>query len=331
MYLFKSILFFLFIIGSFEGYTKNIRIIFGSCSNQNKSMKHWEYINSFEPAYLILLGDNVYGDFNSPQAKNLKTAYSKLNKNKFFLKLRRNSVLLSIWDDHDYGKNDGSKNWIYKDTAKDIFLEFFNVNSNDQRRTREGLYFSHNYNNKIKIKTIALDTRYFKDEFKINKNSDINKKYIPDNNKSKTILGEEQWKWLDGQINEEYDILLILSSIQVLSKSHGWEKWHNFPHEREKLIQLINKTKKKTIILSGDRHIGRIYKYNNNIYEVTSSSLNQSIFNFNEIDEFSITDLVFSNNFGYMEIDEIKRIIDVELVSGFYNNRKIYRSLKINF
>ena len=52
-----------------EGLNKdnNIKIIFGSCSNQNISMPHWEYINSYQPNYLFLLGDNVYGDFNDPK------------------------------------------------------------------------------------------------------------------------------------------------------------------------------------------------------------------------------------------------------------------------
>ena len=62
----------------------NIKIIFGSCSNQNISMPHWKYINSYKPNYLFLLGDNVYGDFNDVEAKSLLAAYSKLNKNKYF-------------------------------------------------------------------------------------------------------------------------------------------------------------------------------------------------------------------------------------------------------
>ena len=50
-------------------------------------MPHWEYINSYQPNYLFLLGDNVYGDFNDVEAK-FVTAYSKLNKNRYFLNLK---------------------------------------------------------------------------------------------------------------------------------------------------------------------------------------------------------------------------------------------------
>ena len=93
--------------------TDNIKIIFGSCSNQNIPMPHWKHINSYNPNYLILLGDNVYGDFNSSDAKKLKLAYSKLNKNKFF-KFKKNTIIYPIWDDHDYGVNDGGKDWPFK-------------------------------------------------------------------------------------------------------------------------------------------------------------------------------------------------------------------------
>ena len=51
-----------------KAYLKNslqdkITIVFGSCSNQNNSMNHWHQVVSYKPNLLILLGDNVYGDF----------------------------------------------------------------------------------------------------------------------------------------------------------------------------------------------------------------------------------------------------------------------------
>ena len=329
----KLLLIILLFFKSISTFTKdfeeNIKIIFGSCSNQNKTMKHWEHINSFNPHYLILLGDNVYGDFNTSLAENLKNAYSKLNKNKYFNKLRSNSIILPIWDDHDYGKNDGSKNWLYKDQSKTIFLDFFGISSNDKRRMRDGVYFSYIFGSRVKIKVLGLDTRYFKDEFKKNKN--INKKYISDNNLDKTILGEMQWKWLDSEIKDNYDILFVMSSIQVLAKDHGWEKWNNFPHERKRLLDLIDRNKKITIILSGDRHMGGFYKYNDNIYEVTSSSFNQKTFNSIEKDEYIIGEVITPNNFGFIEISNINKTINIELASGFYENRRVFRSLKINF
>ena len=87
-------------------------------------MPHWNYINSYKPDYLILLGDNVYGDFNNSDATNLQNAYKVLDNDKYFRLLKETTDIFSIWDDHDYGKNDGGKNWIYKEKAKKLFLDF---------------------------------------------------------------------------------------------------------------------------------------------------------------------------------------------------------------
>ncbi len=311
--------------------TKDIKFIFGSCSNQNKIMPHWQHINSYNPDYLILLGDNVYGDFNDSQASNLANAYNKLDQNKYFLKIREKIKILSIWDDHDYGVNDGDKNWIYKDKAKSLFLDFFNINENDDRRKREGLYYSWNILNNIKIKIIALDTRYFKDKFSINRDRSLKIKYVPDYNNKKTILGDVQWKWFLEQINSDYDLLLVLSSIQILPTNHGWEKWFNFPHERERLINLLKNSERPTIILSGDRHLGGIYKLNDKIYEITSSSFNQSVYNSEEVDKLSIGEVVTANNFGLMEINTEEKKLKVQLRTGFYGEKKVFSQIDINF
>lgn len=310
---------------------KTIKFIFGSCSNQNKLMPHWNYINSYKPDYLILLGDNVYGDFNNSDATNLQNAYRVLDNDKYFKLLKETTDIFSIWDDHDYGKNDGGKNWIYKEKAKKLFLDFYNVNENDERRKREGLYKSWEIYNSVKIKVIALDTRYFKDEFTINRNINIKKKYVSDYNNKKTILGKKQWNWVSNEFNTDYDILLILSSIQILSKNHGWEKWNNFPHERNKIINLIKNSKRPTIILSGDRHVGGIYKLNDKIYEITSSSFNQSEFNLIENDQLLIGKIITKNNFGFMKINTKEKVVDIQLREGFFNENKILSKIQIEF
>ena len=70
-------------------------------------------------------------------------------------------------------------------------------------------------------------------------------------------MGKEQWKWLNNELKKEYDLLILLSSFQVLSTSHGWEKWNNIFYEREKLLKLLNKNR-LSLILSGDRHLAGI-------------------------------------------------------------------------
>ena len=35
-------------------------------------------------------------------------------------------MIVGIWDDHDYGINDGNKHFEYKDEFKELFLDFLN-------------------------------------------------------------------------------------------------------------------------------------------------------------------------------------------------------------
>ena len=186
-----------------SNYYKKFTIIFGSCSNQNNKMDHWQTIINYKPDLLILLGDNVYGDFYDASATQLKQAYRKLSENISFQYIKNNIPIIPIWDDHDYGINDGGKNWEYKNIAKKLFLDFFSVDKNDVRYKRDGIYTSKDFSlfNK-KIKIISLDTRYFKDGFILNKNRSLNKKYIIDYDKNKTILGKEQWNWLNNELKK---------------------------------------------------------------------------------------------------------------------------------
>ena len=68
------------------------------------------------------------------------------------------------------------------------------------------------------------------------------------------MLGSNQWSWLENQLSQNMDILILASSVQVIATNNGFEKWGNFPHERQKLFEMLTKLKKPVVMLSGDRH-----------------------------------------------------------------------------
>ena len=74
-----------------------------------------------------------------------------------------------------------------------------------------------------------------------------------------------------------------------------------------------------------------MYKYNNNIYEITSSSFNQRTFTVYENDPLAISKLVSENNFGLLEVDTENKNINIELLSGYFEERKTFRKIKLNF
>ena len=85
------------------------RIAFGSCANQNTPMPIMQSIRDRKPDVFVMLGDNVYGDADSgdPSLPELRDAYATLAQHKDFRPLTQEIPVLPIWDDHDYGDNDG--------------------------------------------------------------------------------------------------------------------------------------------------------------------------------------------------------------------------------
>ena len=304
---------------------------FGSCLHQDRSMDILKTIEKKELDLFMFIGDNVYGDQKDGELDKLIRTYKQQSNNlEIFLKNVRTEF---IWDDHDFGLNDGGSDYRYKDRAKELFLETWKIPSKDPRRLRDGLYFDKIINkNGLKVQLIFLDNRSFKSEWKLTDefNKEGKERYVEDFDPDKTLLGKKQWQWLKDKLNEKSDIKFIISSLQVLSLGHGWESWDKFPLEREKLFDLIDESGVSNLfILSGDRHRGGFYRFktddNNIIYEFTSSSLNLPIpFNTEENGPLRIGSTYRKANFG------IVRLFEDEVVMELTSNRgNVVNSLNV--
>ena len=288
-------------------YSELYVIGFGSCITEKREQPIWSAIKEENLNEFFFMGDNVYGDNKETGLlDDMKIAYA-LQKTKF-PKWLDDIKVNAIWDDHDYGKNDGGEEYEYKAQSQELFLDFWKVPKNDPRRERKGIYFSqirdiHNH----KVNLIGLDTRYHRSAL-----GQEDKPYSPVDDLSKTMLGEKQWDWLASELRRNSDLNIIVSSIQVIPTNHGFEKWGNFPHERNKLLEMIENSNTPTIIISGDRHKAGLYK-KGNVIELTSSSMNKPLPAYlskiwdlisKETDTYLIDDMFYPENYGTLSIDE---------------------------
>ena len=290
-----------------------MKIGFGSCLDQAKPMPIFDAIKGENLDLFLMIGDNVYGDSEDKDLDELRSAYESQRQN--FEIMNLNFPFEAIWDDHDYGMNDAGVEYPHKKKSKELFLNFWDVQEDDIRRFREGLYFDiiKNINDK-KLQIIFLDTRTFRDSLKAS--DQIGKpgkeRYIPNPDNSLTILGTDQWRWVKEKIGQKVDFRIIISSIQFLAIGHGWESWNNFPLQRAKLIKFIDKANlNHTLILSGDRHRAGIYEIKTEsgkrISEVTSSSLNASFPNDEENGPLRLGNTYVEENYGVISIDSENR------------------------
>tara|TARA_B110000003_G_scaffold175734_1_gene175241 strand:- start:680 stop:1660 length:981 start_codon:yes stop_codon:yes gene_type:complete len=300
-----SIFSLLFLTESSSILSDEIKFGLGSCIHQDEPQPIWNAIKKDNLDGFIFLGDNVYGDSPSLKLNKMAKAYNKQKDN--FPTWLMDKEILAIWDDHDYGKNDGGSEYKLKKEAQELFLEFWDIPTNDIRQSREGIYFDLIKNlDGLKIHIIGLDTRYFRSELKGSKSS-----YKDNTDKDATILGKSQWKWLTNSLKKDSDLVILLTSIQLLATEHRFEKWSNFSLERKKLIDLIEGLNKQVVVISGDRHRGGIYQYNN-IFEITSSSMNKPVKGF-ETDALLIGKTHYEENYGVISINTDSSQIQLDL------------------
>lgn len=289
------------------------KIAFGSCNKQDVPQPLWNPIINDRPDLWIWMGDNIYGD--SPVMDTLRAKYARQNDHPDYARLRAEVPIVGIWDDHDYGRNDAGKHYAQKKESRDLMFDFLGVPAEAPERNREGGYSVHIFGEEgEQVKVILLDARYFRDTLER-----VNRVYQP--NPQGGILGDAQWKWLEKELRESpARINLIVSGIQFLPTEHAYEKWANFPSERERLLDVIaSSSVQNPILLSGDRHIAEIMqlrdaRFPKGIYEITSSGLTHTWSGAaEEANQFRVGELIAKLNYGLATIDWKNQEITFEI------------------
>ncbi len=285
-------------------------IAFGSCIDQSRPAPIWDTILAAKPDLFLFGGDNVYCETPYSTAR-LRSAYAQAAQSAGMNRLRQSVPHLSIWDDHDYGVNDGGAEFAFKAESKAEFLAFWNIAADDPRRGREGLYHAQMFGPAgRRVQVILLDGRWFRSPLKPTdqRGAPGKERYLPDPDASKTMLGEAQWRWLEAQLGQPAELRLIVSGVQVVTEGHGWERWGNFPLERQRLYRLIGSTGANGVLfLSGDRHIGALYRKSAGtpypLYELTSSGITHPWQAANEAGLNRLGELFGELHYGTVDID----------------------------
>jgi alkaline phosphatase D len=312
-------------------------LAFASCARENQPQPIWTEIAKVNPEVFLYIGDNVYADVYEVDGKRsmqpvttrarFDEAYAQANAIPEFAAFRKQvPVMLGSWDDHDYGKNDGGKEFVMKKESQQAFLDFFEFSKDDPIRQQEGIYHSRIFNDDgRRVQIIVLDTRYHRDA--LTKNPDGRPKnkgpYLPVTDNSATILGDDQWLWLSQQLEKPADVRLIVTSIQIVAYEHSWEGWGMFPHERDRMYQLItDKQANGIVFISGDRHLMEISKDEGQlghkvpypIWDFTSSDITRTFSEVNEDNSFRQGSVVRDTNFGEIVVNWADDTLDSNIV-----------------
>ena len=297
------------------------RIAFGSCAKQWQHQTIWYAIISATPDLWLFLGDTIYGDTDGKTAwlvskEQMAGEWNRLADKPEFKKAREAFPMLAIWDNHDYGSHAGGAEFRVKEGTKEAFLSFWGDPKDSPRWQRSGIYDARIFGPPGKrVQVILLDTKYNRSQFKPDPSPKEERLkegkvggYIPDNDPAKTHLGQEQWAWLEEELKKPAEVRLLASSTQVIPNQKGMDEWGNFPLERQRLFDVISKTKANgVIVLSGNVHFGELSRYDDGdypFYELTSSGMTHINETYaHAANKYRIAGPFIEHNFGLIEID----------------------------
>lgn len=180
----------------------------------------------------------------------------------------RSMSQFGIWDDHDYGPNDIGKNYILKETSREIWKKYWCNPSYGENG--QGTYTMTSWGD---ADIFLTDDRWFR--------SDDHMKDTVDGfpNPEKRMLGEQQMEWLKNSLlYSTATFKIIVLGSQALNPVSPYDKWAEFPAEYDEMMNFLKENKINGVLfLSGDRHHSEIIKVDRpgtySLFDITVSPL----------------------------------------------------------
>jgi alkaline phosphatase D len=261
------------------------------------------------PEYLVLIGDNVYVDLvnkiktTDVDPKILWNRYVDLRLSLPFYFQKKLIPTHALWDDHDYGMNDGTSDFTYKEEAKDTFTAFWAQDLSEEDWSKGygvgGLLSLGDFN------LYFLDGRTYRSPETSGKH-----------------LGLEQSAWLYSKLKEEETPSLIIKGDQFFGGHHSYESFEGkHPEDFQAFVTELKQLKTPFVFLSGDRHLSEIMQFPRTLFgkpgfEITSSPLHGEVFqdtssnpwrvvSTNGKVNFTIIDNLAQENHWFMDVTNI--------------------------
>jgi alkaline phosphatase D len=244
------------------------RVAFGSCARYARDpvQRIFDAVVRHSPDLFFWLGDNVYADAESPVA--IADEYRRQRNVQRLQPLIQNVPQLAIWDDHDYGYNNGDGTSPFKAESLAVFRNYW-ANPAYGLPDTPGVFFQYSYGG---VDFFFLDGRYHRAP-----------NTAPDG-PEKAFLGARQRLWLESAL------LASRAPFKVLACGSGWsmadgvngDTWAAFRTERDALFDFIrDRGIEGVVLLSGDSHVGELNcipwseRGGYDLYDLVSSPLAQ--------------------------------------------------------
>lgn len=251
---------------------KQLKFVVASCMDDTIEQGDiWQQLVQLDPDVIFLIGDNSYTthniNSNHPTPADLWRRHAETRNRLNLFRNERLYPVIAVWDDHDYGYNNGGKEYRYKEQSLAIFKAFF-IGSSLNNFQLAGL-------------GLASKTKFYGVEF-----------FLLDNRTFRTLgtnepqfhFGDLQSRWLTTNLTGKGHAFVI-SGDQFFGAYHRFESFQGNHSRRfpQFLKQLKGMNRKKVVFLSGDRHLSEAMKIPRSFlgyptYEFTSSPIHAKVY-----------------------------------------------------
>jgi alkaline phosphatase D len=267
--------------------------------------------------FMIWGGDNLYlRDPDLTSESGLEYRFEKNTTTAEFQKLFAARPNYALWDDHDFGPNDGDKTYELKGKTLELFKTYW-ANKTYGEEDNAGIYGRFTW---YDCEFFIIDDRYHRSPNEVKDSIDGKP------NPNKNYLGTKQLDWLKNSLlNSKATFKFIVNGNQVLNPKCEYECFRNYSYEMTDLLSHIKSYNVNGVLfLSGDRHHSEVIKLDNVVnyplYDVTASAATSGTHKLAKSEEnnpYRIPNThVEENNFGMLSVSGKKneRILKIEFV-----------------
>lgn len=207
----------------------------------------YDIIATHQADFMFWLGDNIYlraGEWNSREGVQYRYRHTRFHP--ALQKVMRTGSHLAIWDDHDFGPNDGDSTYQLRKMTADLFQKAW---PNPKPVDPQQLYTNYRIGD---VEIFLMDDRSHR---------------APNDappSEQKTFLGKKQLDWLIQSLkSSDANFKIIAIGSQVLSNCNLAEGYiFGYENEFEEMIFRVREEQIEGVLFfSGDKHLTEISRY----------------------------------------------------------------------
>lgn len=247
----------------------SVRIAVLSCLNDRYAesrARMWTRLAGETPDLVIFGGDNVYvdaeGEVSSPL--DIWRRYVETRGSLKIFRLRPLFPILATWDDHDFGSNDGGRDFRFRRQSREIFETFFGQEPRpDMPEMRRGPGIA-THLRAFGGEIVLLDDRSFRS---------------PITKGRGTQWGQAQEAWMYDILNGAQGPVWLVNGSQYFGKYHRQESVErDHPYSLSRLVSRMKTARVPTLLVSGDMHFSEVMRIEPEqagyeTFEITSSGM----------------------------------------------------------